>query len=264
MTEALRTGLPFSSFTTTKYSHEVSSLSLSFCANPGTVDPSRVTRTIAPTKNLFMGVILVTRSGTVTSLGRQVFSASAADFVRASSAVKAKASQAPPPSARAGKPMPKARGSLSFTIAEVKTWDVIVIGGGIIGLSLSIALRKRGATVLVVERGEPGREASYAAGGMLVECPLETPRSLQTLAIASARLYPEFAHELQVETGITPDLRDAGTIVFPLPEHVFERPGFTTESMLPAPLAELEPALSIACPALFLTERSIDPRALSS
>ena len=66
----------------------------------------------------------------------------------------------------------------SFTIAVVKTWDVIVIGGGIIGLSLSIALRKRGATVLVVERGEPGREASYAAGGMLVDCPLETPRPM--------------------------------------------------------------------------------------
>ena len=50
----------------------------------------------------------------------------------------------------------------------MKTWDVIIVGGGIIGLSLAIALRKRGASVLVVERGEPGREASYAAGGMLV------------------------------------------------------------------------------------------------
>ena len=60
--------------------------------------------------------------------------------------------------------------------ANVKTWDVIIIGGGIIGLSLSIALRKRGAKVLIVERGEPGREASHAAGGMLVDCQLETPR----------------------------------------------------------------------------------------
>ena len=76
---------------------------------------------------------------------------------------------------------------------------MIIIGGGIIGLSLAIALRKRGATVLVVERGEPGREASYAAGGMLVDCPLETPPVLQALATASARLYPEFAHELELE-----------------------------------------------------------------
>jgi 2-polyprenyl-6-methoxyphenol hydroxylase-like FAD-dependent oxidoreductase len=32
----------------------------------------------------------------------------------------------------------------------VKTWDVIIVGGGIIGLSLAIALHKRGVRVLVV------------------------------------------------------------------------------------------------------------------
>ena len=64
--------------------------------------------------------------------------------------------------------------------------DVIIVGGGIIGLSLSIALRKLGVTVLVVERGEPGREASYAAAGMLADCSLETPPALQALATASA------------------------------------------------------------------------------
>ena len=67
----------------------------------------------------------------------------------------------------------------------MKTWDVIVVGGGIIGLSLSIALHKRGLRVLVVERGEPGREASHAAAGMLADCTLETPAALQTLATAS-------------------------------------------------------------------------------
>src|ERR1700756_5260556 len=106
-----------------------------------------------------------------------------------------------------------------FYNAEVKTWDVIIIGGGIIGLSLAIALRKRGATVLVVERGEPGREASHAAGGMLVDCPLETPTVLQDLASASARMYPEFAHELEVESGMKVDLRDQGTILFPDAQH---------------------------------------------
>ncbi len=103
-----------------------------------------------------------------------------------------------------------------FYNAQVKTWDVIIIGGGIIGLSLSIALRKRGASVLVVERGEPGREASHAAGGMLVDCPLETPAVLQPLATASARLYPEFAYELEVESGMKVDLRDQGTILVAL------------------------------------------------
>ncbi len=133
-----------------------------------------------------------------------------------------------------------------------------------IGLSLALALRKRGATVLVVERGEPGREASYAAGGMLIDCSLETPGILQPLATASARMYPEFAQELQFESGVHVDLRDHGTIVFPPPEHVYERPGFTLASLLPVPLSELEPALAEPNrPAFHLRERSVDPRALS-
>ncbi|HTU40374.1 MAG TPA: glycine oxidase ThiO [Candidatus Aquilonibacter sp.] len=147
----------------------------------------------------------------------------------------------------------------------METWDVIVIGGGIIGLSLAIELRKRGATVLVVERAEPGREASYAAGGMLVNSDAETKPALQPLAVASARMYPEFAHELQVESGINVDLRDQGAIVFPPPEHTHEQAGLAPDTLLPAQLAELEPALADAHrPALFLKERSVDPRALTA
>ena len=145
----------------------------------------------------------------------------------------------------------------------MKTWDVIIVGGGIIGLSLSIALRKRGAKVLLVERGEPGREASHAAAGMLADCAPETPAALQPLATASARMYPEFVHELQDESGIDVDLRDDGTLLFPPPEHIHERPGFATESLLPFPLAELEPTLADPKrPAIYLKERSVDPRAL--
>jgi glycine oxidase len=149
--------------------------------------------------------------------------------------------------------------------AHVKSWDVIICGGGIIGLSLSIALHKRGAKVLVVERGEPGREASHAAAGMLADCTLETPAALQPLATASARRYPEFVLELQDESGVDVDLRDQGTLVFPPPEHVHERPGFTTASLLPSPIREFEPALAEPNrPAFYLKERSVDPRALTT
>jgi glycine oxidase len=142
----------------------------------------------------------------------------------------------------------------------VKTWDVLIIGGGIIGLSLSIALRKRGASVLVVERGEPGREASHAAGGMLVDCPLETPASLQALATASARMYPEFAHELEVESEMKVDLRDQGTILFPSLDHP---PGLTPDRLTAPWFEEHEPALAHGNrPAFYLQERSVDPRAL--
>jgi glycine oxidase ThiO len=144
----------------------------------------------------------------------------------------------------------------------VKTWDVLIIGGGIIGLSLSRELRKQGASVLVVERGEPGREASHAAGGMLANCGDETPAVLQTLATASAEMYPEFVHELQDESGENVDLRSQGTLLFPEPGHDPKQiPG---SCPLPAPIAELEPALSASGETpVFLKERSVCPRALT-
>jgi glycine oxidase len=145
----------------------------------------------------------------------------------------------------------------------VKTWDIIIIGGGIIGLSLAIALRKRGATVLVVERGEPGREASYAAGGMLVDSPLETLPALQQLAIASVCMYPEFAHELEVESGMKVGLRDEGTILLQSPDQPPDAQ-LTNAAISPATLAEMEPALAeVNLPAFYLKERSVDPRALT-
>jgi glycine oxidase len=146
---------------------------------------------------------------------------------------------------------------------RVKNWDVIVIGGGIIGLSLSIELRKRNATVLVVERGEPGREASHAAGGMLVDFPLETLAPLQPLATASARMYPEFAYELESESGMKVDLRDQGAILFP--STVDSSQAALQAAPLPAPLCELEPALADCNrPAFYLQERCVDPRALTA
>jgi glycine oxidase len=145
----------------------------------------------------------------------------------------------------------------------MRTWDAIVVGGGIIGLSLAIELRKQGIDVLVVERGEPGREASHAAAGMLADCILETPIALQSLATASARMYPEFVHELQDESGVNVDLRSDGTLLFPA-EHEREKlAGFCAEHPLPTPFAELEPALAgYDGVVAFLHERSVDPRAL--
>src|SRR5207237_7552896 len=123
------------------------------------------------------------------------------------------------------------------------------------GLTLAIELHKRGAKVLVVERGEPGREASSAAGGMLVDSPLETHAALQRLATASARMYPEFAYELEVESGAKVDLRDQGAIVFPS-ELRHEGAGPNLENLLPSRLSEIEPALTHGNrPAFYLKER---------
>src|SRR5271168_4767873 len=93
----------------------------------------------------------------------------------------------------------------------METWDAIVIGAGVIGLTLARELHKRGMRILIIERGEPGRESTHAAAGMLADSESSPP--LRELGAASATLYPEFVRELQDESGINPDLRDQGTIV---------------------------------------------------
>src|SRR5947209_7017039 len=137
----------------------------------------------------------------------------------------------------------------------VKSWDVIIVGAGIIGLSLAIELRKHGLSVLVVERGEPGREASWAAGGMLVGSGFETPPALRPLAAASARMYGEFVHELQDESGLKIDLRSEGTLLWGPAADAQLR----SSHCLPGPLADLEPSLAaVAEEPLFVKEQSVD------
>jgi glycine oxidase len=151
----------------------------------------------------------------------------------------------------------------------VKSWDAIVVGAGIIGLSLAIELNKQGLRVLVVEKGEPGREASWAAGGMLCDSLAETPPALRELATASARMYPEFVHELEDESGLKIDLRSVGTLLFAT-DGTGHSPLTTQADALPQPLAELEPALEILnnpephFTALYIKERSVDPRHLAA
>jgi glycine oxidase len=113
-----------------------------------------------------------------------------------------------------------------------------------------------------VERGEPGREASYAAGGMLANCGDETPGVLQALATASAEMYPEFVHELEDESGEKVDLRSQGTLLFLQAGHSSKN--IKGASELPGPMSEIEPGLNAAGRhVVFLKERSVCPRALA-
>lgn len=144
--------------------------------------------------------------------------------------------------------------------AGVKSWDVVVIGAGIIGLSLAISLRKQGLRVLVVERGEPGREASFAAAGMLVGSGTEMPPAVKPLAAESARMYPEFAHELEDESGLKVDLREQGTILI---SHDADFPD-SAEMISRERLQSLEPGVTLAAPVAYISERSVDPRALTA
>ncbi len=144
----------------------------------------------------------------------------------------------------------------------MKTWDVVIIGGGVIGLSLAWRLRRNGVGVLVVEKSEPAREATHAAGGMIAHCDPHNPPAMADMIAASARMYPEFARELREEAFESTDLRDNGTIAF---LETNEMPNCAGARALDDDeLSRIEPLIALRGRAYLLPERSVDPRKLGS
>jgi len=138
----------------------------------------------------------------------------------------------------------------------VHSSDVIIAGAGVIGISLALELRERGAGVLVLDRQEPGREASSAAAGMLAATDPETPGPLRALALEGARLYPQFVQKIESKSGIQVDFRRQGTIAIGQ-----ERP-VTGEyrPLSPDELRRTEPHLEAGgLAACFVAEDSVDP-----
>jgi len=64
----------------------------------------------------------------------------------------------------------------------VKHWDVAIIGGGVIGLSLALRLKEQSLTIIIVEKREPAGEATHAAGGMIAHCDPHTPKRPPAIA----------------------------------------------------------------------------------
>jgi len=91
--------------------------------------------------------------------------------------------------------------------------DCLIIGGGVVGLSLAWELAQAGLRVHVVERGEPGREASWAGAGILPAA-RRTPGgpSLDQLSALSRRLHAAWAERLKAETGIDTGFRVCGEL----------------------------------------------------
>ena len=84
--------------------------------------------------------------------------------------------------------------------------DVVIVGGGIIGLTTALELSQEGLQVCIVEAGEIGRQCSWAGGGMLTPLPPDSPvPELQPLLQNSLDLYPEFCASLLQQTGIDPE-----------------------------------------------------------
>lgn len=127
---------------------------------------------------------------------------------------------------------------------------ILVIGGGAIGLLTARELATAGAHVTLIERGETGRESSWAGGGILSPLyPWRYADSLTALARWSQARYTDLCRELQMASGVDPECLPSGLLILD-PEERADALAWAKahqsrmERIEPADLAELEPALS--------------------
>jgi len=154
--------------------------------------------------------------------------------------------------------------------------DIVVVGGGIIGISVAWHLAREGASVKVIERGLVGGGASGAAAGMLA--PLaEAPRPgpFVELGLASLKKYPEFIDRLKEEAGLDPSCGGSGLLRVALDEEGAaaictasewqEAAGFRVERLTSSEARTVEPELTETVVAAVLSqdEQQFDPRVLT-
>ena len=132
--------------------------------------------------------------------------------------------------------------------------DVVVIGGGVIGLSIAYELAGQGGSVTVLEQGQFGREASWAGAGILPPGNPKFARSPEArLRAASHVLWPNLSAQLREETGIDSGYFNCGGIEVRLdgptdqlqPEiEALRAEGIQVDDISLSELIEIEPALS--------------------
>jgi glycine oxidase len=161
-------------------------------------------------------------------------------------------------------------------MAESKPSDLIVVGGGVIGLSVAWQAARRGMSVTVLERDAAGEGTSRVAAGMIAPVAEvefgEAGRRLLDLGLSSAALWPGFAEELAERSGMDVGLRRTGTLLLAADadeaaelerQLEFRRSlHLNVRRLAPSAARELEPALA---PALRMAlevpdDHAVDPR----
>ncbi len=95
----------------------------------------------------------------------------------------------------------------------------VVVGGGVNGLLTARALATEGWTVTLLERGQTGREASWAGGGIVSPLyPWRYSAPVTALAKAARAAYPQLAATLLAETGIDPEFERCGMLMLDAPD----------------------------------------------
>lgn len=97
--------------------------------------------------------------------------------------------------------------------------DVLVVGGGLLGLCTAWSLREGGARVSVFDAGRAGAAASWAGGGILWPIyPWRYPPCVQLLALAGAARYPDLCQNLTAVSGVDCELRRSGVLILDVSE----------------------------------------------
>jgi glycine oxidase len=159
----------------------------------------------------------------------------------------------------------------------MKTYDVIIAGGGIIGGAIAFELARHKLSVLVIDRQAPGQEASWAAAGMLSPAPDSADAiALVPLASASLKIYPDFVSAVESASGMSAGFRPFGAIeiffgadaenklaAIIAQHHTL---GLNTEVLHVEDAAVLEPHINreIHAAALLRSEAAIDNRAFTN
>ncbi|HEU4974320.1 MAG TPA: FAD-dependent oxidoreductase [Baekduia sp.] len=139
--------------------------------------------------------------------------------------------------------------------------DVVVAGAGVIGLAVARELARRGASVVVLERGAPGAGAIHAAAGILSPTdPHEWDGALGRFNREAIERWPAWAAELRDETGEDPGLEQRGELRVGAHDDPFlasaragaRAAGWAWEDVDAGGLRELEPSLATAAAGVLL------------
>jgi len=157
-----------------------------------------------------------------------------------------------------------------------KSADILILGGGVIGLSVACELGRRGASVTVLDAAAPGRASTAAAGMLAPLAEAAAPGPFLEFALESLRRYPDFVAHLSELSG--QKLRICGPGMLRVARTEDEEAtlcrAFAWQSSLGLPLhrlsgaevRRLEPAAATNIQAALLSphERHIEPRQLLS
>jgi len=163
----------------------------------------------------------------------------------------------------------------STTGVAAVAWDVVVVGGGVIGTAAAWRVAQRGMSVLQLDPA-PGSGASGVAAGMLA--PVSElhhgEQALLQLSLDAAVRYPGYVADIAAASQLDPGYRDCGTLVVALGaddrarqadlRRTQQRLGLDVEALTGRECRRLEPLLdpAVSGGTLVRGDHQVDPRRL--